>query len=55
MCGCEKQPNEKMPPIRIKWKTDLEKGVVTTNFEVVFISIFLISSLLLSEKRMAKM
>eukprot|EP00602_Paraphysomonas_sp_CaronLab_P000522 CAMPEP_0185019658 /NCGR_PEP_ID=MMETSP1103-20130426/2264_1 /TAXON_ID=36769 /ORGANISM="Paraphysomonas bandaiensis, Strain Caron Lab Isolate" /LENGTH=436 /DNA_ID=CAMNT_0027550087 /DNA_START=74 /DNA_END=1381 /DNA_ORIENTATION=+ len=22
-----------MPPIRIKWKTDLEKGVVTTNFE----------------------
>jgi hypothetical protein len=23
-----------MPPIRIKWKTDLEKGVVTTNFEV---------------------
>jgi hypothetical protein len=22
-----------MPPVRVKWKTDLEKGVVTSNFE----------------------
>ena len=23
-----------MPPLKVKWKTDLEKGVVTSNFEV---------------------